>query len=140
MDLRIESNKAVVHRFNKEVIEQGNINSFNELIDASFINHSAPAGMDTGPQGMIRFFNEVLRPAMPDLTVTIHQQIAENELVTTRKTIKGTHTSPLLGVAGTGRVISIDVIDIVRLKNGKYFEHWGLNSFAEVLRHIQLDQ
>lgn len=132
----IENNKEVVRRFNKEVIEQGNVGSFNELMDPHFVNRSAPAGMNSGPQGMIWFFNEILRPAMPDITVTIHQQIAEGDLVTTRKTIKGTQTGPLLGVSATGRVISIEVIDIVRLKDGKYFEHWGITSLSEVLASL----
>ena len=40
-----------------------------------------------------------------------------------RKTITGVHTGPLLGVAPTGRSISIAVIDIVRISNGRYAEH-----------------
>ena len=140
MEFNIENNKAVVRRFNKEVIEQGNVDTFNELMDAYFVNHTAPSGIDPGPEGMIRFFNEVLRRAMPDLTVTIHEQIAEQDLVTTRKTIKGTHIGSLLGVSGTGRVISIEVIDIVRIKDGRYLEHWGLNSLAEVLRTLLPDK
>jgi len=136
MQTRIENNKAVVRRFNQEVIEQGDIGSFNALIDPNFINRSAPAGMDKGPQGMIWFFNEILRPALPDITVTIHQQNAEAELVTTRKTISGTHTSSLLGVPATNKLISIEVIDIVRVRDGKYLEHWGITSLSEVLASL----
>ena len=129
----MDNNKAVVCRFNKEVIEHGNVDSFNTLIDKKFINHSAPTGMDNGPQGMIWFFNEILRPAIPDLTVTIHQQVAEGDLVTTRKSIQGTHTGSLLGVPPTAKTITIQVIDIVRVREGKYFEHWGITSLPELL-------
>lgn len=133
METITENNKAVVRRFNREVIEEGNIGSFNALMDPNFINRSAPAGMDNGPQGMIWFFNEILRPALPDVTVTIHQQIAEGDLVTTRKTISGTQTGPLLGVPATDKVISIEVIDIVRVRDGKYLEHWGITTLSEIL-------
>lgn len=126
-------NKEVVRCFNKEVIEQGNVASFNALMDDKFINRSAPAGMDNGPQGMIWFFNEILRPAMPDIKVVIHDQVAEGDMVTTRKTITGTQTGPLLGAPATGRVISIEVIDIVRIKDGKYTEHWGITTLSELL-------
>jgi len=129
----MDNNKAVVCRFNKEVIEHGNVDSFNTLIDKRFINHSAAAGMDNGPQGMIWFFNEILRPAIPDLTVTIHQQVAEGDLVTTRKCIQGTHTGSLLGIPPTAKTVTIQVIDIVRVKEGKYFEHWGITSLPELL-------
>jgi predicted ester cyclase len=133
METMIENNKAVVRRFNKEVIEQGNADSFNTLMDRNFVNQSAPAGMDNGPQGMIWFFNEILRPAIPDIKVAIHDQVAEGDMVTTRKTISGTQTGQLLGVPATGKSISIDVIDIVRVKDGRYVEHWGLTTLPELL-------
>jgi len=132
----IENNKAVVRRFNQEVIEQGNVDSFNALMDDRFVNRSAPAGMDNGPQGMIWFFNEVLRPAIPDINVTIHDQIAEGDIVTTRKTISGTQTGRLLGAPATGREISIEVIDMVRVKNGRYVEHWGITTLPELLANL----
>lgn len=132
-----ENNKEAVRRFNQEVITEGNLASFNELMDQDFVNRSAPAGMDNGPQGMIYFFNEILRPAMPDVKVTIHQQVAEGDVVTTRKTISGTHTGSLLGIPPTNQTISIDVIDMVRVKEGKYLEHWGITSLPEVLANLQ---
>jgi predicted ester cyclase len=136
METMIENNKAIVLRFNQEVIGQGNVDSFNALMDDGFVNRSAPAGMDNGPQGMIWFFNEILRPAMPDIKVIIHDQIAEGDMVTTRKTISGTQTGPLLGAPATGRSISIEVIDMVRVKDGKYFEHWGITTLPDLLATI----
>lgn len=93
--------------------------------------------MDNGPAGMIYFFNEILRPAMPDIHVTIHRQVFEGDLVTTRKTISGIQTRALLGIPATGRAVNIDVIDIVRVKDGKYLEHWGITSLSEVLSQLQ---
>jgi predicted ester cyclase len=133
METMIENNKAVVRRFNREVIEHGNVDSFNALMDVNFVNQSAPAGMDNGPQGMLWFFNQILRPAMPDLKVIIHNQVAEGDMVTTRKTISGKQTGQLLGVPAIGRMISIEVIDIVRVIDGKYVEHWGITTLPELL-------
>ncbi|MDZ7283258.1 ester cyclase [Sphingomonas sanguinis] len=44
---------------------------------------------------------------------------------------------PLLGVAPTGKPIRIDVIDIVRVKDGRYAEHWGINNLSTVLADLQ---
>ncbi|WP_207536175.1 ester cyclase [Desertivirga arenae] len=129
----MEDNKAIVRRFNQEVIASWNEDSFNVLMNENFVNHSAPEGMDNGPQGMRYFFNEILRPAISDIKVTVHKQLAEGDWVTTRKTISGTHTGPLLNIPATGRLVSINVIDIVRLKDGKYLEHWGLTTLPELL-------
>ncbi|MBE9462359.1 ester cyclase [Dyadobacter subterraneus] len=131
-----ERNKAVVLRFNKEVIEEGNLQSFEELMDKDFINHSAPEGADHGPAGMINFFNNILRPAFPDLKVIIHTQVAEDDLVTTRKSITGTHRGIIFGITPTGKEVSIDVIDIVKVRDRKYFEHWGLNTLPAVLAKL----
>jgi predicted ester cyclase len=137
MNTQLEKNKNVVTRFNKEVIENGNLEIFKELMHAKFINHSAPTGTDNTSQGMINTFNTILRPGMPDLKVAIHEQIAEGELVTTRKSITGTHTGILLEIPPTGKQINIEVIDIVRIKDGKYFEHWGINTFHAVLQQLK---
>ena len=91
----------------------------------SFVNHSTPPGTAPGPEGFAAFFEEILRPAFPDLTVEIHDQIAEGDKVATRKTLRGTHGGPFLGVPATHRAVTLRVTDIVRLRGGRYVEHWG---------------
>lgn len=56
METMTEKNKAVVRRFNQEVITEGNLESFKELMDEQFVNRSAPEGMSNGADGMIYFF------------------------------------------------------------------------------------
>jgi len=130
-------NKSAVLRFNKEVIERGDETSFRALMAPEFVNRTAPPGAPSGADGMLHTFNRVLRPAFPDLQVEIHEQIAEGDKVTTRKTIHGTHRGELLGIPATNRRISIDVIDIVRLDRGRYVEHWGLNTLPTVLASLR---
>jgi predicted ester cyclase len=134
---RIEANKAVVLRFNREFIEQGDEVAFRELMAPDFVNRTAPPGVPTGPEGMRQMILQVLRPALPDLRVEIHDQIAEGDKVTTRKTLRGTHRGPLMGVPATGRAVAIDVIDIVRLRDGRYAEHWGINTLAAVVAQLR---
>lgn len=126
-------NKEVVRRFNIEVIQNGNEAEFNALMAPDFINHAAPQGMPNGPESMWNTFQNILRPALSDLRVTIHDQIAEDDKVTTRKTISGVHSGALAGIPATGRDVAIAVIDIVRVRDGKYAEHWGLNTLSNVL-------
>lgn len=42
-----------------------------------------------------------------------------------RKTITGTHTGNLMGIPATWQQIAIDVIDIVKLRDERYVEHWA---------------
>lgn len=53
METQITANKLVVRRFNKEVIEAGNVDSFNALMDDPFINHSACDSYSCVNTGMI---------------------------------------------------------------------------------------
>ncbi|MFC3164665.1 ester cyclase [Ciceribacter thiooxidans] len=126
-------NKEVVRRFNIEVIQNRNEAEFHALMAPDFVNHSAPPGMPNGPESMWNTFQNVLRPALSDLKVTIHDQIAEGDKVTTRKTISGVHSGTLMGIPATGRGVAISVIDIVRVEDGRYAEHWGLNTLSNVL-------
>jgi len=133
-----DANKAVVRRFNREVIEQGSAAAFRELVAPHFVDRSAPPGVPTGPEGLSYVFNQILRPALPDLTVEIQLQVAEGDLVTTRKMIRGTHRGALLGVPATNTQIEISVIDIVRIEAGRYVEHWGVNTLPSVLQALAL--
>ena len=126
-------NKELVRRFNIEVIQNGDEAAFNALMAPDFINHAATQGMPNGPESMWNTFQNILRPALSGLRVIIHDQIAEGDKVTTRKTISGVHTGTLARIPATGRDVAIDVIDIVRVQDGKYAEHWGVNTLSNVL-------
>lgn len=132
----IEQNKAVVKRFNKEIIEQGNYDSFKELVSDQVVNHSAAPGTSHGPDGMVHFLRDVLQKGFPDLKVQILQQVGEGDLVTTRKAISGTHKQEILGIPASNKEVQINVIDIIRLKDGKYVEHWAVSNFSDVLAQI----
>lgn len=132
----VTQNKATVIRFNKEVIEQGNSDTFKALVDDEVINHSAPRGTPNGPESMSYFIFEILRKGFPDIKVEILDQVAEADKVTSRKVFHATHTGEFMGIAPTNKKVSIYVIDIIRLKNGKYTEHWGMSNISEILQQL----
>ncbi len=132
----MSSNKEIVKKFNKEVIEQTNYKVFKELMHPEFVNHTAPPAAN-GADGMWHTFNTILKSAFSDLKVIILDQVAEEDKVVTRKTITGTHTGKLFDIEPSAKVIKIDVIDIVRLKDGQYFEHWGINTLQSVMAELK---
>ena len=136
MNSQVEQNKAVVLRFNKEFIEQGNMKSFKELVSDQVINHAAPAGTPSGPESMRYFIMEVLRKGFPDIKVEILDQVADGDRVCSRKVLRGTHAGEFMGLAPTNKKITFNVIDIIRIENGKYAEHWGISNIPEVLKTL----
>src|SRR5689334_5399401 len=110
----LERNKAIVRRFNEEIIGRGNLVAFKEIVSPDVYNHVAMPGVSTGSDGMEHFIMNVLRKAFPDITVIILDQIAEGDMVTTRKQLLATHTGDLMGTAPTHKKVVINVIDIIR--------------------------
>ena len=131
-----EQNKAIVTRINKEFIEGGNVNAVYEIFAPDFINQTAPPGSPQGPEAIIYFFNHLLKPAFPDLKVVIHDQVAEGDKVTTRKSFHATHKGEFFGVPPTNKKVVMDVIDIVRLRDGKFVEHWGILDMQNLMQQI----
>lgn len=90
--------KTIVTRFNREVIQDGNRESFEALMAPDFVNWSAPTEAQRGAETMWRTFATVLRPAIEGLQVHIHEQLCDGDKVITRKTISGKHVGTLLGI------------------------------------------
>lgn len=132
----ITDNKSIITCFNHEVIQNGNAEIFKKIMDKDFINHSAPEGNPNNADGMWYFFDQILRPAFPDLKVTIHELVADDETVTTRKSIQATHTGNLMGIDPTNKTVVIDIIDIIKIKNGKLSEHWAQNNFTDIIAQL----
>jgi predicted ester cyclase len=66
----------------------------------------------------------MIRAAFPDIHETVEDIIAEGDTVVTRTTWRGTHQGALLGIAPTGKHVSVSGIDISRVASGKFVEHW----------------
>lgn len=131
------SNKAIVRDFNQRVIQHCSREAFETLVATDFINHSAAPGQAGDREGLWHTFKNVLHSGLSGLQVVVLDQVAEADKVTTRKRITGRHSGNLLGIEATGRVVSIDVIDIVRIRDGQYAEHWGINSLPSVLAALR---
>ena len=133
--MTVEENKQIVLRFNKEFLEQGNSDVLKEIVADTFVNHTVPPNFPSDVSGLIQFA-AMLHKGFPDLQIIIHEQIGENDLVSTLKTIHGTHSGEIMGKAPSGKKVVINVLDLVRLKDGKYVDHWGRNDFMQVMQQL----
>ena len=51
--------------------------------------------------------------------------VAEGDLVVHRSRWRGRHVGELFGVAPTGRVVTVDHVEMWRVADGRIVEHWG---------------
>jgi predicted ester cyclase len=132
-----EQNKELVVRFNREFIEKNSYEAFQALVAEDFINHSAPPGIPNGPEGILGFMN-MFHSAFTNVKVDIQDQLTDGDKVVTRKAIVAQHTGTFMGIAPTGKRVSLPVIDIILVKDGKYSEHWAVRDMASLMDQLKI--
>jgi steroid delta-isomerase-like uncharacterized protein len=130
-----EENKALVRRFVDEVQSAGNIDAIDELCSSEFVNHSAPPGVPSNCEG-VKQLTAMFRQAFPDSFFTVEDMIAEGDKVVTRKTFHGTHEGEFMGIPPTGRRVSMGLIDIVRIADGRVVEHWSMGDNLGMMQQL----
>lgn len=118
-----ERNKAVIRRFVEEVQNRKDYAVFDELNDPDFVNLSSPPGIPADREGGKTYLRGFLS-AFPDSHFTIDEMIAEGDRVATKKTFTGTHTADFGDIPATGRRVTLQYIDIMRVRDGRIVEHW----------------
>lgn len=116
--------KEVVRRFVDEYQTAADDRALDELLDPNVIDHSRPPGIALGSEGVREQFDG-FHAAFAGFRATILDQIAEGDKVVTRKVFHGRHTGEFQGIEPTGREVEINVIDIVRVNEGRIVEHWN---------------
>ena len=128
----LERNKAIVFRFNKEFVENGNDSVFNEIVDPKFVYHTDPQTAPEGRESYYHFFQGLLKPSINNLKVNIHDVVAEDDKVVTMKTYYGTLKTATSRSEEAGDIIEIVVMEIIRLKDGRFVECWNILDWKDV--------
>jgi predicted ester cyclase len=125
--MSIESQKEASRRLYVEVFGAGNFAAADEILAPDVISHAADAPPRVGTDG-IKQQAALLRAAIPDLTSTLEDQIAEGDRVVSRWLGSGTNTGPLQLPSGTieptGRHVAFGEIRIDRFEGGLIVESW----------------
>ena len=115
-------NCSIVRTFMENAWGQGDLSLLTDLVSADFVGH-LPIGDHYGPEGA-RIDIQSWRHALPDLTVTVEDLIAEDEKVVCRFTLSGTHRGLFLGIPPSGHRVNLRGIGIERLEDGRIAESW----------------
>ena len=72
----------------------------------------------------------------PDIHFQVEDRIIAADKVVARCLYAATHTKTVRGFAPTGRKISFTTIDIWRVEDGKFAEHWDVVDFAALDKQL----
>ncbi len=128
-------NKTILRSYMEEVITKGNLDAVDKYFAPDCIDHTAPPGTASGAGGVKQLLTLTL-VAFSNIQVTTEDIIAEEDKVASRFTFQGTHTGEFMGIAPTGREVTVMQISIDRIADGKIVEHWGLVDQLSLLQQL----
>ena len=129
-----EENKQIARRIIEEGLSKHNLDLIDEYFDANFIENQF--GLKPSIAGMKEDF-EFLYRAFPDYHLAIEDMVADGDKVWLRMNCTGTNKGGFMG-APNGKSFNIMVMDMIRLKDGKVVEHWGVPDRFAVMMQLGL--
>ena len=115
--------KLIARQFIERVVNTGDLHRVADFVAPAFVDE------------MKRHITGA-RSTYPDLQVTVEQQIAEDDLVVSRVTARGTHAGTYQGIRPTNKRIVRQGVNIDRVRDGVIVEHWGAANTFEALAAI----
>ena len=131
----LERNKSVLRRFYEEFWNRGDVEVIDEIISDDYIDHQPLPDSPSGKAGFADLIR-MWKRGFPDGGETVDALIAEGDLVVGRFTFRGTHTGEFMGIAATGRLVTMTGIDVVRIVDGKIVEFWYAEQLHDLLRQL----
>jgi predicted ester cyclase len=108
--------------------------SFADIHTETYIQHSGRSA--NGLTAQIENFRGIFS-RMPDVEARVEDRIIAGDKVVARMTFSATHSQPLQGIAPTGRRFTLRTIDIWRVENGKFAEHWDIVDYAGLQKQLR---
>jgi steroid delta-isomerase-like uncharacterized protein len=133
-----DENKALIHRWFKEVWNEGRAEAIDEMMAEDCIAHGLAdeSGNELrGPAGFKPFFHN-FRGAFPDIEVIVEDTIAEGDKVAARCTVRATHRGDGIGLTASHRPVTFTGMCFVRVQNGKIADAWNNFDFMNLFQQI----
>ena len=107
---------------------------FPEIFTEAYIQHSgrSPSGL----QAQIANFQRIFAN-WPDLQSRVEDRIIGGDKIVARTTLSATHTRTVQGLPPTGKRVTWGTIDIWRVENGKFAEHWDIVDAAGLQKQLR---
>ena len=125
---------SMAHEFARGLNEK-DVGILDGLLAEDYVNHNR--NVDDGLEANKRFWSYWLS-AFPDTEVTVEDAFASEagDRVAARFAYRATHAGEFMGAAPTGRRVEMTSIDIWRVEEGRFVEHWdelnGLEFFGQL--------
>lgn len=122
-----QENNAIAVQFFDGVWNKGDFSVLDTLIAPDAIDHSTEGDVDEKEKGSASFraIVSMFRSAMPDIALTIEDEIYAGDKVVHRWTLTGTDSGGIMGNPPTNKQLSFTGITTVRFRDGLIVERWA---------------
>lgn len=120
----MNTNEQLFRIFIGEGFSKGDITVFDKHASSDFVEHQY--GFNPPNAEGVKKSIGILHNAFPDFSLTVEELVADGDKVWGRMTARGTQKGQFGPMPPTGKKFEITVIDIMRFKDGKLVEHWGV--------------
>jgi steroid delta-isomerase-like uncharacterized protein len=128
-------NKDLLRRYMGDVWEKGDPTAVRRFLAQSYQRHLSPTKPPLDLAAQVERL-QGFRSAFPDARITVEDVIAEGDRVAFRSTFRGTHREPFFGIAPTGREVTVGLVDIIRVEDGRIVEQWGGPDVFDLLQQL----
>ena len=125
---------AVLRRLIDEGFTGGRLEVADEVIDPAMVEHQDYGADHAAGADGVKAVIGSLRRAFPDFRLEIEDVAVAGDVAWSRNVATGTNDGSFMGHPPTGRPMRIDVIDVVRVRDGRIVEHWGVPDRLGVLQ------
>jgi steroid delta-isomerase-like uncharacterized protein len=134
-----EQNKAIVRHYVDEVANRRNLAAIDELIAADYLHHSYRGiSLERRGPAFVRDDVAALSAIFAEVYWSIEDLIAEGDRVVYRWTAQGVHQGEYMGIAATGKAVTMTGITILRIEHGKIAERWGSADQLGLVRQLEM--
>ena len=109
--------------------------TLDQLIATDLIDHNPVPGQAAGLAGF-KYWVTTMHDAFPDMNGVVEDTVVEEDKVAARVTWTGTHQGDFAGVPGTGVIVELQAIHIVRFAGGLAAEWWGTADIFGALQQV----
>jgi predicted ester cyclase len=132
--MNTEQNKQLIQRLYAsfdEFFQTGDARLLDQYIAPDLVNDGEAGGLAAVKENLTQW-----RAVFPDWRETPLDVIAEGEKAVVRFVCTGTHQGKWMGLAPTGRQVTVNAIDILRIAQNKVVERWSSFDLYGLLQQL----
>lgn len=116
-----------------EMVNQHDPDLVDRFVGEEYANHNAfvADGREVNRQFWTQFF-----AAFPDVSGTMEDLVISGDRVVGRFVYRGTHTGELMGIPASGNPIEMRSIDIWRVQDDMFVEHWDELNLMQLFQQM----